>query len=481
MKVVISLILCATFVLTLGGCTKTPVDNADGTPPTSTVTPEDGTAVDVSKGDITVTRKGVYTLFGTKTDGAITVNAPKQDVVLVLNGVTVEHQNGPAIHVKAANSVTLTLAVDTVNTLSDGSQYSLTDGDAKVDAAVFSRGDVIVNGEGTLTVNGNYAHGIVSKDTVTVSSGTVKITSKADAVQANDSILVSGGQLQIVSTDDGLHSDGSIAVVGGIHTISAGDDGVHAETDLTVTGDGTMLTVTTSYEALEATSVGISGGILSLTATDDGINAAGGTDNSGQGGRPGDHFAASTGKVEILGGEVYIKVAGDAIDANGTLAISGGNIVISGAVRGDTAILDFDSTGEITGGTFIGTGAMGMAQNFSSTSTQGAYMLSASGQEGTVITLTDQDGTTLLTRTADQVFSCIIVSHPLMKQGETYTLHVGDTAYTLEMTSTVVGGGGHGFGGGFGGGGRPSNSVPSGGNYFPNGAPQNGIQPRTYA
>ncbi len=56
---------------------------------------------------------------------------------------------------------------------------------------------------------------------------------------------------------------------------------------------------------------------------------------------------------------------GDGIDANGTLEISGGYIVVTGPTQGDTSTLDYDKTGVITGGTFIGTGASGMAQSFS--------------------------------------------------------------------------------------------------------------------
>ena len=459
MKRYVIWLLCAAVLFMLGGCATSDQDDASvPQPDVPTATPEDGLAVDVGEhDDLTVTNGGVYTFSGTKTDIGILVNAPKQDVTLVLNGVTLENHNGPAIFVKEAGSVTITLADGTTNTLSDGSSYTFTDSETNVDAAVFSRADLIVNGNGTLIVNGNYQHGIVSKDTLSIVSGAMNITSQGDGIQANDTITVSGGQV----------------------TVTAGDDGVHADTDLVVSGENTTLTVTQSYEALEATSVIISGGTLSLNATDDGINAAGGNDGSAMDGRPGQGmFSASTGSVAISGGDVYIRAAGDAIDSNGTLQISGGDIVVSGATRGDTAMLDFDTTGEISGGTFVGTGAAGMAQNFSSTSSQGVMMVSASGQAGTVITLTDADGNQLLTRTADQAFSCIILSHPDLVKGKTYTVTVGTSSTDVEMTATVVGEGNHGMGGMGGGGHRPPNSNRPDG-YFPNGTPQNGIQPRS--
>ena len=121
---------------------------------------------------------------------------------------------------------------------------------------------------------------------------------------------------------------------------------------------------------------------------------------------------------------------------------------MSGANSGDTAILDFDSTGTISGGTFIDTGASGMAQNFSSSSTQGAIMVQASGSSGTVIKLTNSSGNLLLTHTADQAFSYVIISHASIVSGETYALTVGSSTTTITMSGTVYSAGGSGSMGG---------------------------------
>lgn len=81
--------------------------------------------------------------------------------------------------------------------------------------------------------------------------------------------------------------------------------------------------------------------------------------------RPGPGSSSSNGSIVISGGKLYINAKGDGIDTNGTLTISGGYTVVCGPTVGDTATLDYDVSGVITGGTFIGTGGAGMAQTFS--------------------------------------------------------------------------------------------------------------------
>lgn len=521
-------------------------DDSDTTTSVASDTVTDLSSTEISfDNTYTITSGGVYTFTGDKTDVMLLIDADNADVTVVLSGAVIKNSAGPAIYVRSADKVTLTLADGTVNTLSDGSSYNITDSDSTLDAAIFSKADLTINGGGTLNVTGNYKHGIVSKDDLIISSGTVNVTSQnvalcgkdcvkinsgnitlsagsdgirsdntedtskgyvylyggaVDITAANDGIqaetvinienvnlkiiagggsntslssssesykglkagsdiYITGGVFDISSKDDCIHSDNTITISGGSYTLSSGDDGVHADNDLQISGSNTTLTINKSYEGIEATNVIIGGGKISVTATDDGLNAAGGNNESSGGfGRPGHSgFSSSTGSIKISGGDIYIKMSGDGIDANGTLDITGGNITVSGANRGDTAILDFDSAGNISGGVFIGTGASGMAQNFSESSTQGVIFTTCPTQSaGTKITLKDSDGNVILSHTADQDFSCVILSHASIKEGESYTLTIGSSTSTVTMTDTVYGSG-SGMGGGMHGGhgGRP--------------------------
>ncbi len=152
--------------------------------------------------------------------------------------------------------------------------------------------------------------------------------------------------------------------------------------------------------------------------------------NFGGGGFPGG-MGNSDGSVTISGGTLYIQASGDGIDANGTLIITGGDITICGPNRGDTASLDYDLTGTISGATFIATGATGMAQTLSS-SEQGIITANVGNQNaGTTITLTDSKGNVLLTQTPELAYSLVILSSPDLVSGERYTLTYGTTTKTI--------------------------------------------------
>ncbi len=203
-----------------------------------------------------------------------------------------------------------------------------------------------------------------------------------------------------------------------------------------------ILILSLAYKGLEGLHVVISGGDICLIFGDDGINAAGGNDASGtDGGRDGmfgDHggvdSSSSDGTILISGGNLYIHASGDGIDANGTLEISGGYTVVVGPTQGDTATLDYDIRATISGGIFIGTGTSGMAQTFSD-STQGVIAVNA-GQRaaGTLITLTDQKGNTVMSYTSELDFNVVILSSPDIISGDTYTITIGSDSGEFEVS-----------------------------------------------
>ena len=268
-------------------------------------------------------------------------------------------------------------------------------------------------------------------------------------LKAANSILISGGTFKIDSADDSIHSDVSVTINGGTFTIASGDDALHAEDTLTVTAG--KIDISECYEGLEALYIDVRGGDIKLKASDDGLNAAGGTDQSGTeggrdgmfgggmggrpgGGGPGGMSSNSNGSIKISGGNLYINSSGDGLDANGTLEISGGYTVVVGPIQGDTATLDYDKSGIITGGTFIGTGAAGMAQTFSD-SEQGVIAVSVGNQSaGTKIVLKDQSGNVIIEYTPELNFAVVILSSPNIKKGETYAITVGSGSGEFEAS-----------------------------------------------
>ena len=254
-------------------------------------------------------------------------------------------------------------------------------------------------------------------------------------LKATASVFVNDGTFTMDCADDAIHANGNVTIAGGSFTIETGDDGFHADETLTICG-GTIV-IAESYEGLEGLDILVSGGNISITSSDDGINAAGGQDESGFGGNRGDGFGggfggmmgggASNGSITISGGEIFIFAGGDGIDANGSVLISGGEVTIHGPTTGDTSVLDFDTSGTITGGTFIGTGARTMAQTFSASQNQGVISVSVGNNvaAGTQILLTDSAGNVVLDVTPNQNFAIVILSCPNIQKGETYTITVG--------------------------------------------------------
>ena len=204
-----------------------------------------------------------------------------------------------------------------------------------------------------------------------------------------------------------------------------------------------MIRVTESYEGLEAKDIRILGGDISVVASDDGFNAAGGTDDSGNGGRDqmfgggfgghGGFGGASDGSIVVDDGTIHIQASGDGMDANGYLEINGGYTVVCGPDSGDTATLDYDTTGTINGGTFLGSGASGMAQTFSD-STQGVLAVSVGrgSEAGTEVLVTDREGRELVKFQPELPFSVVIVSTPELVKGQTYHIRAGTAEGDLE-------------------------------------------------
>ena len=407
-------------------------------------------AVSITENTITIKDEGTYILSGSLSDGMVIVEAEDTDKVqIVLNGVSISNDQSAAFYVRSADKVFVTTASGTENTLEhNGSSYTAID-ENNIDAAIFSKSDLTLNGEGTLTVTAQEGHGIVSKDDLVLTSGTYVITSASHGLSGKDSVRIANGTYTIVSGKDGIHaqnkddsSSGFVYLAGGTYTISAGDDGIHAASNVTIS-DG-KIDITQSYEGIEGLSIDIAGGEISVLASDDGINAAGGNDSSSssegfQGGD--DQFASTEGAyIQISGGVLHVNASGDGIDSNGDITVSGGETYVSGPTNDGNGSLDYNGSAQITGGIFAASGSSGMAQNFDSSSTQGTIMVNIDEQEGnTEISLLDSSSTELLSWTAEKQYSSIIISTPEIQQGETYTITAGAAEQSITMDSLVYG------------------------------------------
>ncbi len=456
----------------------------------------EGEGAAVSGGVVTISSAGTYVVSGSISDGSLVVDSSTDGTVrMVLNGTDITSATSAPIYVKNAGKAIISLEPGTTNTLTDGNTYTYTDtANQEPDATIFSKDNLVFNGTGSLKVIGNAGDaikgkddllivegtfditaaddGIIGKDltqieggtltinaggdgikatndtdttkgAVTLNGGTYTITAGADGVQAVTDLTVGGGTFKLDTKDDALHANNTITINSGEITAASGDDGLHADTTLTI-NDGTI-NITKSYEGLESADVTIAGGIISVVASDDGINVAGGDGSSTSEERPGAGNFNETGgsnQLTITGGITTVNTGGDGLDANGSIAISGGITLVDGPTDSGNGALDYDGTCEVTGGVLITAGSSGMAQFPSEGSTVGTVAMTFSSTQaaGTLVNISDASGKSIVSYTPGKAFSTISISVPDLATGGSYILSTGGRD-TGSVTSALVQGG----------------------------------------
>ncbi len=201
-----------------------------------------GTGDIVNNGVVTITEAGTYIIKGSGENVQVLVDAKGQDVTLVLQGITIVNEDQAPIRVVSASSVNIVLEDGTTNTLSDTeSKEEIIDENKREDSAViYSKADLVFEGTGKLTINGNYNNGIVSKDTLTIKGGDFTITANNNGVVGKDSLTVENGTFNIDAKNDAFQSDneeenlGFILIEDGVFNINSLNDGIQAESTLII-------------------------------------------------------------------------------------------------------------------------------------------------------------------------------------------------------------------------------------------------------
>lgn len=203
----------------------------------------DGVTVDGNV--ITITSGGTYIISGTLTEGQLVVDADDEKVQLVLDNADITCATSAAIYVKSAGKTFITLAEGSENILMNTAEFEAID-DNNIDAVIFSKDDLALNGSGTLTINSENGHGIVSKDDLKITGGTYNITAASHALSGKDSVRIAAGTFNLVSGKDGIHSEnaddsskGYVYIAGGEFTVDSTGDGIDASNIVQI-DDGTF-------------------------------------------------------------------------------------------------------------------------------------------------------------------------------------------------------------------------------------------------
>lgn len=411
-----------------------------------TVSPEDAAGLAVEGTALSVSGAGVYALSGRCADGSVKVEARTEDVVLLLDGLTLTSADTAPILCGESTGVIIAVVDGTENTLTDSEANdpdNAADNENAEKAVVKCKdgSQVVLCGGGALTVNARGKNGIKSGTAVDDRDASLTIRELTLNIEA----LV----------NDAINAEQRLKVESGKLTIAAGEDAIHCDMELNIGAEdttGPAITVSTCCEGLEGAVLNIHSGNMDITSTDDCLNAA----NSDLG-----DYAF---EINISGGTIKAySSGGDGFDSNGTLTITGGDISVWTASTADNQPLDADGRITISGGTVLAAGGSA-GMGFSISASQpcvtfgGGRDSSLSLAGGEAFSIADESGKSVLDSTALCDAAFLFYSSPALTAEGRYSVQptVTATAKTGEADTQFGGNGGPGGSGGQ----RPDGMTP---------------------
>ena len=281
----------------------------------------------------------IYVLSGTTSDGYVKFYSDFKFTIM-LNGVSIANTFGPAINIQSGKLATITLVDKTNNRLVDGGEYP-TGGNEDMKATLFSEGQMVFTGGGSLLVYGSRRHGICSDDYIIINSGTITVPrSISDAIHANDNIEINGGIIDLAPSNDGIDCEkGHIIINGGTVNINTTGDGAKAiksTGDITLAGGNITLKVEgNAYYDTQDNDIKSAAGVkcdANMTISDNCVLEINATGAGGKGISVDGKLTINDGMITVTtSGAQYvysrnINTAAKAIKSDGDLIVNGGNI-----------------------------------------------------------------------------------------------------------------------------------------------------------
>ena len=262
--------------------------------------------------------------------------------------------------------------------------------DDSINATIYSKDNLILEGDGTLIVNSNNKNAIVSCNNLIINDGTYKINASIDALKGKDSVIIKNGNFEIKSNDDGIHADNELLI------------------------DNGTINIVRSYEGLEAEKIIINDEDIKVYSSDDVINTSSKSDNLAT--------------INIKRGNVYVNSSGDGLDANSSIYISGGIVTFDGPTTDGDVALDYDNELVITKGISNTSSQYGVLINFDKT-----Y------QNDSVTTITNSNNEEIMSYTSTKNFSSLCYSNSNLVNGESYPVKInGETVESLLLQKYLI-------------------------------------------
>ena len=337
--------------------------NQDAVLPLNLADPTATDGVSEQNGTITITKGGTYRMSGDYT-GQVKVQAPKTDKVqLILDGVNITNEIGPAINVASADEAVIYTSRGSTNNLSDGPEYAV-QGKKEADSTIYSTANLTLAGDGTLNVAGKFDETVHTTKGLVVAGGALNVNSSKTGLKGKDYVDIQSGTLRIEAAKDAIKATntekqglGWARVAGGDTVLRAGDDGIKALRTLEIL-DG-KLTIEGSEEGLEGQYVNIHGGNTLINSNNDGVNASlkdqlpndqeyeDQKEDSDQPdaspvplGGARDTTEVIDASINMTGGNVTLNVGTDGMDSNGFETYTGGTLLVNGPTNDDNNPLD---------------------------------------------------------------------------------------------------------------------------------------------
>lgn len=263
---------------------------------------QSGAHVSITQSD-DVADEITYNLSGSSSDGGFYMSGNYKATV-ELNGLTLTNvsatYSGAAVHVQNGKRIDVKVVTGTTNTLRDASTGSQK-------GCLYIKGHAEFKQKGTLNVYGNVKHGIKAGEYISVKNATINVLSAVgDGINCEQFFLMESGAINISG---------------------AGDDGIQCDIEDTTTGSTGE---TTDHEGEDSGNMYISGGSIAVDCEYKGIKAEGNLTIS-DGDIQVKSNAAASSNGNHWGGNSSTTSAPEAIEAKGTLVISGGHVFAQSA------------------------------------------------------------------------------------------------------------------------------------------------------
>lgn len=416
---------------------------------------------DDTKGNIIID-EGIFNITAS-TDGI------QSEHILRINGgeFNIKTGNGYQASTKSSNSQPGNMGGNTITTtqtqdeesmkgLKAGTIIKVTGGTYIIDSqddAVHTNGNMYIdNGKYTINTGDDAFH---ADTQLVINGGTIDVQNSYEGIESLE-IIINGGDINVTASDDGINASGGSSDSTDTQQQGMSDNNRPGNMDnndsnMNLGQPGVMMDGNQSDNGTmggNGNNMGQPQGVPDGNKSGNGM-MGGNSDNMGQlQGMPDNNKSGNMGgfgnsdsnaTMTINGGNLFVNASGDGLDANGSIYINGGTVIICGPTSdGDTAI-DFDSACEIKGGTVMAFGSSGMLETPTSAENGACIVTSfSSASAGTQYTLTDSTGKTILSYTPSKAYASAIVYSADISTGNTYTVNAGSVSQSITVNSAVT-------------------------------------------